>query len=463
MEHKPPTRPGGGSRPRRPRNDRREATGVDTQERPRPPQDRPRGSQDRPRGSQDRPRGSQDWPRGSQDRPRLSPVELAATALKALSTLVRALATEYGLTPGESLPTGKLVLPLSVDPELFRSAEVTQAAAVQLVNDTRRRVQEGMEAIASFRLGRVYCYQCRSADCVHGAPENPAQVFCGFSATGKPMFKEFANLCLERGDERVDRIYADVPEVVAIAQEGADLKGEMLPAFGRDSVTYNVHGQVVAGLVPSDLGLTRTPPHRVALTFQLVETGSGTERRRLRLNLLGLTPEAIGAAAGDSAPLSPASALAQIVRTTRQKIDAVGRLMVQAERMGKRMELAPHLSPILTWLKADLERAFRPRTYRTSHAVERHSDGDRPIRNALTDVERASDERFYLDSRSNAIVVLGPRARAHVFSLDGRLVTSIQLDPGELDRKIRQQRWVPVEPAKVKELRSRILLEKQGE
>jgi len=391
------------------------------------------------------------------------PDELAATALKSLSTLVRALATEYGLTPGESLPTGRLVLPLSVDPELFRSKEQTREAAAQLVDEARRRVREGMEAIASFRLGRVYCFQCRSADCIHSAPGTPAQVFAGFSATGKPTFKELANLCLERGDERVDRIYADVPEVVAIAQEGDDLKGELLPAFGKDSVTYNVLGQVVAGLVPSDLGTSRNPPYRVALTIQIVETGSGTERRRLRLNLLGLTPEAIGEAAGDCAPISPAAALAQIVRTARQKIDGIGRLMVQAERMGKRMELAPQVRPVLTWLKADLERAFRPRTYRTTHATERHSDGERPVRNALTDVERASEERFYLDARSNALVVLGPKSRAHVFSLDGRLVTSLQLDPGELDRKIRQQRWMPVEPGKVEELRTRILKAKAVE
>jgi hypothetical protein len=370
---------------------------------------------------------------------------------------VRHLATEYGLTPGETIPTGKLVLPLSIDPEPIRSGEQVKTAAEQLVTEARRRVREGMEAIASFRLGRVYCFQCRSAECIHGAPENPDQVFAGFSATGKPMFKEFANLCLERGDERVDRIYADLPEVVAIAQSGEDLKGELLPAFGRNSVTYNVLGQVVAGLVPSDLRLSRNPPLRVALTFQIVETGSGTERRRLRLNLLGLSPESIGAAAGDSAPVSPASALALIIRTARQKIDGLGRLMVQSERMGRRMELEPQIRPILNWLKADVERAFRPRTYRTTHAEERHSDGERPIRNALTDVDKAADERFYFDAHSNTVVVLGPKSRAHVFSLDGRLVTSLQLDPGELDRKIRQQRWVPADPSKVSDLRSRIL------
>jgi len=40
--------------------------------------------------------------------------------------------------------------------------------------------------------------------------------------------------------------------------------------------------------------------------------------------------------------------------------------------------------------------------------------------------------------------VLGPRGRAHVFSPDGRHVTSLSLGPAEAERKGGRSRWRPL-------------------
>jgi len=360
---------------------------------------------------------------------------------------------EYGLTGAERLPMDDLVLPVSVQLGWGERPEQSRRNAQQLLDSYKGRLKEGMKAISSFRIGRVYCFQCDSPDCGHTSPLDPADVFGGYTPTGKPAWVSFPNLCMERNEPRVDRLYGDFPEVIAFAQDADELKGELLPGFGSGSLTFNVAGQVVAGLLPSDLGSSRSPDGRFAITLQLVETRSGTEKRRLRLNIVGISPDDIAAAADAGPPRSRAVRLSEAIRTTRQRLNSLGREVAIAERGGKRVFVEDKVGPLLSQLRGDVERIFRPQRHRTEHAQEHHRQGNRPTGLALEDSLKAPAEKHLLDARNQTYVILGPKNRAHVFSPEGLHVTSMQLEPGELERKTARRRWRLMDPARATHFR----------
>lgn len=109
---------------------------------------------------------------------------------------------------------------------------------------------------------------------------------------------------------------------------------------------------------------------------------------------------------------------------------------------------------MLGHLRADLVRVFSLQQWRTRHAEERHVDGRRPTSAALGDARDAADDRLLHDTRRETIVVIGPRSRAHVFTPAGQHVTSLRLQPGELDRKLGRQRWQPLRAAQIAAFRA---------
>ena len=68
-----------------------------------------------------------------------------------------------------------------------------------------------------------------------------------------------------------------------------------------------------------------------------------------------------------------------------------------------------------------------------------------------------------MDAHTRAYVVLGPKNRAHLFTSAGKHMTSMQLDPGELDRKVGRRRWRPVSPETAGALKERIILLADGD
>ncbi len=373
-----------------------------------------------------------------------APEERMERVFRELYEAARTIATEYGLARGESFPIPAIQLPVRVDLETRPSKEAQRERAVELVDTYRDLILEGLTAHKAFRMGRVYCFQCDAPDCMHSGPADPVETFVGYTATGKPSWEGFPNVCLTRGYDRVDRLYGDHPEVVALVQMADELGGELLPGFGSGSLAYNVQGQVVLGLVPAKLKLEHGAGNRVALTVQVVETRTGLDRSRLRLNVLGLTVDQIAEAADRGPARSVAARLAESLRIARQRLHSLGRQIQLRERRGSKVELEERIGPLLHQLRGDLERIFKVKHGRTRHAREHHENGQRPIGQALSDTKRASDDRFLLDVRNKTVVVLGPKARAHVFSIEGKHVTSLQLDPHELERKKAKRRWRPL-------------------
>jgi hypothetical protein len=64
-----------------------------------------------------------------------------------------------------------------------------------------------------YRKGRVHCFRCDSAECEHALPPSPLSVFDGYAPNGLPEWSDFAQSLVAARDERVDRLYADPPDV----------------------------------------------------------------------------------------------------------------------------------------------------------------------------------------------------------------------------------------------------------
>lgn len=382
-------------------------------------------------------------PRDERGSPPLAPEARAARVLEDLRVLARQAAERAGLARGESSPVEALVVPLVVSLDRDGAPRSTHREGARLLSDLAARVDEALRGAGAFRPGRVHCFQCDSSECSHGVPGGPTETFAGWGATGKPEWMDFANLLIERQDSRVGRLYGDPPTVVAIGMRGKDLHGRMLGAFGRDR-SFAILGQVAAGLVPGDFGTGRGPEERIVLTLQVIETRFAGGGRRLRLNLLGTTLDKVSAASEGGGGRGSAERLRRLILLARERLDNLGRAAAVAERRGHPLDLEAEAEPLLVHLRGEMERVFRDEGRRTRHAVERHLGGGRPTDTALGDARRAPLERLLFDEQRNTVVVLGPRGRAHVYSLDGRHVTSLSLGPAEAERKSGRSRWRPL-------------------
>ena len=103
-----------------------------------------------------------------------------------------------------------------------------------------------------------------------------------------------------------------------------------------------------------------------------------------------------------------------------------------------------------------IERKDRQSSRRTEHARERQSQ-NRPVHVFVGDLKKAAAEHFFRDVRKNSLVVLGKERRVHVFSNEGRHITSLRLAKKEIDNRIRRERYDCVKRSEVEALRQRCL------
>jgi hypothetical protein len=371
--------------------------------------------------------------------------ERARQVLAALRALGRALAEERGFSEREPLAIDALDVPVRIP--LDRSAGgALDAAARALSVSIDARLAESLRAAGAFEQGRVHCFLCTATHCGHSDPPEATSVFAGYAANGRPEWVSFANLLLARGDDRVDRLYAEPPEILGVVQGPTELEGELVAAFGQGADAWRILGQLAIGLIPRDVAGRGDRTDRVALTLQLVETSARDGKRRIRLNVLGLSPEAIAEAAADDDERGPAEAFRRTLSEARVRIDTLGLRLWRASKTEEFVDEQGLALALLTQLRSDLERVFRASLKRTRHAQARHLEGGRPTDRAKEDLANASPGQCYVDSRRDTIVVLGPQGRAHVYAADGRLVTSLHLRDGELDRKLSHGRWALAPP-----------------
>jgi hypothetical protein len=75
---------------------------------------------------------------------------------------------------------------------------------------------------------------------------------------------------------------------------------------------------------------------------------------------------------------------------------------------------------------------------------------------ALADLARAAGEDLLFDTRSDTLVVVGDRGRAHVFSLEGKLVTSVRYNPASIEKRRKSGLWRPAAEEEVRSLKTRL-------
>lgn len=325
---------------------------------------------------------------------------------------------------------------LSLALPLGTSEEDLAELATQLQAALDAGLEEQVAHAASFLPGRVYCLRCRSPQCEHSSPAEPRQVFAGYGPTGSPRFLDFGQWLLDRRDPRIEQLFADAPVLVTLVANEPDLTRELLPAFRDAERDFHVCGQVAAGWyrIPDPTGR----PHALAVTFQVVSSRPRGGRRRLGLNILGRGPE------GESLDhLHDRLGVIPWTGAVRWGQSVLGKLGLSVRGKGGISEaaLGRRIEGLLQGLARRLEREERARDRRTHHAEFRHTEGSRPTRMAVLDLSRAAPDQILFDTRRGTLVVLGDRGRTHIFSIAGKLITSVHYAPATIARRRESGLW----------------------
>lgn len=370
---------------------------------------------------------------------------------------------------GETLPL-TLSLPASLREDLTEHTLEETAAA------TAKALGESLEGLlthrAALRPGAVFCLRCRRADCEHARPADPRQVFAGWGKTGLPRFADLGQLLLEQQDPQVDLLYRDPPQLVARVHSGRELARELLPAYRDPGTGYRIHGQVVAGWyrVPDPSGR----PQSLAVTLQVVSTRPrGAHDRRFGLNVLGLGPggeplenlyDRLGSIPWTDTVRWAQGVLDSVERAARRR-GGKGKKSGKRKGAGSPADRSLHrrLEGLLAAMARRLLKHRRAADRKTHHARERHAQGDRPTPMALPDLARATPEDFLVDVRADTFVVLGERGRAHVFSPEGKHVTSVRYNPDSITRRRDRGLWRPASREEISAFEEKVALREKGE
>ncbi len=365
-----------------------------------------------------------------------------AVALQALVAATEELLRRH---PLGYLAAGPTQLEFTVKLPLGASGTASSGTAspgwVAAVAETEAQLAAEIDSLlahrAVFQPGRVLCYRCAAASCEHAAPTTSRQIFAGYGPSGVPRFVDWGQFLLERQDPRVDALYERPLRLVTAVLSGRELTTELLDAFRHEKTGYQIHGQVLAGWFAVEAPGGRE--HPLALSFQVISTAGRAGRRRLGLNLLGVGPEGEPLPELyhrlESLPWPPVLHWAQSVLTSIER--------AQGSKKASPEVLSSRIQGLLAGMARRLEQRRRARELRTEHAEARHHANERPTRMALQDLAQASREDVLYDVRRKTLIVLGERGRAHVFNLQGKLVTSIRYSPESIARKREQTIWRP--------------------
>lgn len=360
-----------------------------------------------------------------------------ASEIERLYESLSALARRLSASLAEEMRTRSTIdaVELTVPLLIGGTPEKRRERALEVLADLRQQIEEKLRTADAFWPGRVYCFWCERAGCEHAVPPTRKHVFAGFGPSGKPEWTEFHTLCLRTKNARVDGLFRDPPDVVAIVQHGHELIVGPPPEVPRAVHRYDVLGQVAAGYLPA--GPAGDPG---AITVQIVARYTETGRTSLVLNAVG----AFSLLATGVPEEGPEQDLEGILRATKERLArAEDHARMLESRPGPPPDVGKAIEPVLHRLRSSLERLSRRAERRTFHASMRHEE-ERPVGKALEDARRAGADGFYADADEGTVVVLGPRNRVHVFTPAGRQVTSVLYAPEAIERRVSQRRWRPM-------------------
>ena len=331
-------------------------------------------------------------------------------------------------------------IPLDARQEGARAAAYAMQQVVQRVQEVRAHDRALVE-------GAVYCYFSESADGEGSRPEEPRQVFDGYSSTGRPVFSDFVTMAIDRKSPGLDAMLAGEDVILTHVQMGRVLRTAQLAEFGKASPVYRILGQVDAGLFK-----VRGAETKAAFSFQVLRGQTLEGKPLLRVNPVGKHKVI------DLEDPSVARILRRFqlhledeaLRLAGLEANANANASADAQEAPNAEEF---VKPLLQELARKLESRARSRGRRTEHADQRVEKSQRPTTKAYDDADRARDDALVWDDEEQTMVVLGPRQRVHVFSGDARHVTSVMMNRGSIEQRRRSHRWRRAEPEERGEFR----------
>ena len=313
-------------------------------------------------------------------------------------------------------------------------------AAGTAVEQILKRVREVREHEKALRPGAVYSYFADSAHAEGCRPTEPRQVFDGYSSTGKPVFSDFVTMAIERKDPNIDRLLAGEDIVLTRVTLGRVLRTQQLAEFGGNSPVFKILGQVDAGLFRVLGG-----PGKCAFSFQLLRGTTLEGRLRLRLHPVSAVD-----------PMDLADpALPQLMNRFQRHLDTEA-MRLEGQSKGAEIDEEAFVLPLLNEFAQKLEGRTRNTGRRTQHGLERTEGGQRPTSRAFPDAGEASDDDILWDLDQNTVVVLGGKGRVHVFTPQGKHVTSVMMQGSAIERRRHMGRWRLAEPEERGEFRIQI-------
>jgi len=338
-------------------------------------------------------------------------------------------------------------VPLELSARVHSGRPWKVRAEPSLAEQVKRAVREAGARELVFHRGRVFCYRCESSLCPHGHPPSPAKVFGGYSPTGLPRWVELTEIMIAMKHPRIEALFDSSARMLAAAyMDSPSLKHRQLGVFGRQSKTYDILCQVVVGYLRFPLRKEGAGGgEKVALTLQAVEIRDRSRKGRVVLNVLGNLAD--GSPAVESLEGAFQMRILDSVVTAR-------RLLARLGGQGRKPSAAIEkpADKIMRKTAGALERLGRQSERRTGHAEYRRAE-KRPTSKALEDALAAQDEALLWDDRKKTVIVCGGRTRVHVFSLEGKHVTSFSLKREELDGRVRRRRWNPLSSQRRRDFR----------
>lgn len=356
-------------------------------------------------------------------------------AVSALADMAQSLLRVEGVDP--------LAMPRYLDLNLrvpLDGGNDLRHAAGTAVEQILQRVREVREHERALRPGAVYSYFEGSSHADGCRPIEPRHIFDGYNSTGRPVFTDFVTMAIERKHPQIDRLLAGEDIVLTRVTMGRVLRTQQLAEFGGNSPVFKILGQVDAGLFRV-LGAAG----KCAFSFQLLRGTSLEGRVRLRLHAVG---------AVDPMDLADPSLL-QILSRFQRQLD-VEAMRLQGQSTQGEVDEEAFVLPLLNDLAQRLQNRTRNTGRRTQHGLERSDAGDRPTSRAYPDAGEASDDAILWDLDQNTVVVLGGKGRVHVFTQQGKHVTSVVMQGAAIDRRRHMGRWRLAEPEERGEFRIQI-------
>lgn len=401
--------------------------------------------------------GAKSGPKTPEDGPGPSP--RMASRVKAVSDALRGLVRELNAGPVEGEKVGEaleLRLALTVDPQTGWEVRFPTPLAEQL----EEQLLEARARRAIFKKGRVFCFLCESSQCPHAHPPSSLTVFTGYSSSGVPRWGEFAQVLIDTQDPEVDQLFGEPPRHLVRQRSGKSLRSQQLASFGRTSRSYSILGQVEVGYLAMRDGQDPASPHRVAMTFQAVETRGTGGALQLELNPLVRLPhdqDFLEVLAGGWNPW--------ILRACRLAARDLEALAAEANRQRQKgsprdiHQVMGRVPGVLRAMARSLEGGAGQARRRTRH-VEHRRDQKRPVHKALDDVSKITAQDMFHDGKTGNVVIRGSNGRAHAFSREGKHVTTFVLQADAVESRLRSRRWKPVDPVEAQVIKQ--LIEEKG-